>query len=51
MHILCHKKSILEKAFRGKNIMNRLEMIRSIVDDILRQQPDKEESRCGFVHL
>lgn len=31
--------------------MNRLEIIRSIVDEIIREQPDKEESRCGFVHL
>ena len=31
--------------------MNRIEVIRQLVDDILRQQQDKEESRCGFVHL
>lgn len=31
--------------------MDKLEMIRQVVDDILRQQPDKETRRCGFVHL
>lgn len=31
--------------------MNRLEAIRPSVDDILRQQPDLEASRAGFVHL
>jgi uncharacterized protein len=31
--------------------MDRLEIIRGTVDEILRQQLDKEESRCGFVHL
>ena len=31
--------------------MKRLESIRKTVDELLRQQPDKEESRCGFVHL
>ena len=31
--------------------MNRLERVRQIVDDIVRRQPDSEESRCGFVHL
>ena len=31
--------------------MNRLEQLRQIVDEIVRQQPDKDESRCGFVHL
>ncbi len=31
--------------------MNRLERLREVIDDILRQQPDQVESRCGFVHL
>ena len=31
--------------------MDKLEAIRQIVDEIIRQQPDIEESRCGFVHL
>jgi uncharacterized protein len=31
--------------------MNRLEIVRQVVDKILRQQPDVEERRCGFVHL
>ena len=31
--------------------MDRLEKVRQIVDEIIRQQPDIEESRCGFVHL
>ena len=31
--------------------MDRLEAVRQVVDDILRQQPDEHESRCGFVHL
>ena len=31
--------------------MNRLEQVRRVVDEILRQQPDIEERRCGFVHL
>lgn len=30
---------------------DRLEVIRSIVDNILRAQADLVESRCGFVHL
>ncbi|MFL7791017.1 MAG: HD domain-containing protein [Anaerolineae bacterium] len=31
--------------------MNRVELVRQVVDGILRQQPDVEERRCGFVHL
>jgi uncharacterized protein len=31
--------------------MDRLEKVRQVIDEILRQQPDIEESRCGFVHL
>ncbi len=31
--------------------MDRLEPLRKIIDDIVRQNPDLEESRCGFVHL
>jgi uncharacterized protein len=31
--------------------MDRLERVRQTVDDILRQQPELEERRCGFVHL
>lgn len=31
--------------------MDRLETVRQVVDNIVRQQPDLEESRCGFVHL
>jgi uncharacterized protein len=31
--------------------MNRVESVRQVVDGILRQQPDVEERRCGFVHL
>jgi len=31
--------------------MERLEKVREIVDEIVRQQPDKGQSRCGFVHL
>jgi len=31
--------------------VDELESVRQLVDDILRQQPDLEESRCGFVHL
>jgi HD superfamily phosphodiesterase len=31
--------------------MDRLEAIRRWVDDILRQQPDVDEGRAGFVHL
>ena len=32
-------------------MMDRLELIRKIVDDIVRQQTDHAERRCGFVHL
>lgn len=31
--------------------MNRVESVRQVIDEILRQQPDVEERRCGFVHL
>lgn len=31
--------------------MNRVESVRQVVDQIVRQQPDLEKSRCGFVHL
>lgn len=31
--------------------MSRLEHLREIIDEILRKQPDQQESRCGFVHL
>ena len=31
--------------------MDRLEKVRQVVDQILHQQPDLEERRCGFVHL
>jgi uncharacterized protein len=31
--------------------MDRLEIVRQVVDQILRQQQDDEERRCGFVHL
>jgi uncharacterized protein len=31
--------------------MDRLERVRQIVDEVIRQQPDEHESRCGFVHL
>lgn len=31
--------------------MDRLEKIREVVDEILRNQPDEIERRCGFVHL
>ena len=31
--------------------MDRLEIIRQVIDEIIRQQPDVEESRWGFVHL
>jgi uncharacterized protein len=31
--------------------VNRLELVRQIVDDIMRRQQDIEEARCGFVHL
>jgi uncharacterized protein len=31
--------------------MDRVEKVRQVVDEILRQQPDLEERRCGFVHL
>lgn len=31
--------------------MNRLEHLREVIDEILRQQPDQIESRCGFIHL
>ena len=31
--------------------MDRLELVRQVVDDIVRRQADREESRCGFVHL
>jgi uncharacterized protein len=31
--------------------MNRVEVVRQVVDEILRQQSDVEERRCGFVHL
>ena len=30
---------------------NRVELVRQAIDEILRQQPDDEERRCGFVHL
>lgn len=30
---------------------DRLELVRQLVDEILQQQPDQEERRCGFVHL
>ncbi len=31
--------------------MNRLEQLRQVIDQIVRQNPDPDESRCGFVHL
>lgn len=31
--------------------VERLEKVRAIVDEILRHQPDADNSRCGFVHL
>lgn len=31
--------------------MDRLAQLRQVIDDILRNNPDLEESRCGFVHL
>jgi uncharacterized protein len=31
--------------------MDRIEAVRQVIDDILRQQADVEERRCGFVHL
>jgi len=31
--------------------MNRLEHVRQIVDEILPQQPDPEQRRCGYVHM
>lgn len=31
--------------------MNRLEQLGQHIDNIIRQNPDQEESRCGFVHL
>jgi hypothetical protein len=31
--------------------MNRIERLREIIDDILYDQPDVVERRCGFVHL
>ena len=31
--------------------MDKLEALRTVVDEILRNQSDKEQSRCGFVHL
>ncbi len=31
--------------------MDRLELVRGVVDGVLRQQLDAEEARCGFVHL
>jgi uncharacterized protein len=31
--------------------MNRVELVRQVVDEIVRRQPDVEERRCGFVHL
>jgi uncharacterized protein len=31
--------------------MNRLEQLRQVVDEIVRKNPDQEQSRCGFVHL
>jgi len=34
----------------GEN-MDRLEQLRQVIDDIVRNNPDKVESRCGFVHL
>jgi len=31
--------------------MDRSEQLRQVIDDIVRKNPDLEESRCGFVHL
>ncbi len=31
--------------------MERLEQLRGIIDEVVRKNPDTEESRCGFVHL
>jgi uncharacterized protein len=31
--------------------MNRIELVRQVIDEVLRQRPDSEERRCGFVHL
>jgi uncharacterized protein len=30
---------------------NRVELVRQVIDEVLRQQRDVEERRCGFVHL
>jgi uncharacterized protein len=35
----------------GGPSVDRLATVRRAVDEILRQQPDDEERRCGFVHL
>lgn len=31
--------------------MDRLELLRQVIDEIVRRNPDPEEARCGFVHL
>jgi uncharacterized protein len=31
--------------------MDRIEQLRCVIDDIVRKNPDPEDSRCGFVHL
>ena len=31
--------------------MNRLDQVQQIVDEIVLQQPDKVQMRCGFIHL
>jgi uncharacterized protein len=38
------------RLFHGEN-MDRLEQLRQAVDDIVRMNPDQQESRCGYVHL
>ncbi len=35
--------------FQEGDQMDRLEQLRQAIDEIMRKNPDLEESRCGFV--
>jgi uncharacterized protein len=48
----CHiEKRGKIKTFLEEIGMDRLELVRRVVDNLLLRQPDEEERRCGFVHL
>ena len=41
----------MSHAIASATASNRLEHLRQMVDEIIPQQPDAEQRRCGYVHL